>query len=190
MNVPSIRPQVTSDAAHVQRILAMAFADEPEVAGLEADLSVRGDSWGFVAVLRDEIVGHVRITRGWVDAPERLVSVLVLSPLSVAPERQGRGIGRHLVTHAIAEADRLGAPVLFLEGDPGYYSLLGWRPAGQLGVSPPSDRIPAAACQAVALSSYEPWMRGRLVYADTFWVHDCVGLRGQILAEARVALGE
>ena len=32
-------------------------------------------------------------------------------------------------------------------------------------------------------------MRGRLVYADTFWAHDCVGLRGDVLQQAREALG-
>jgi putative acetyltransferase len=28
-----------------------------------------------------------------------------------------------------------------------------------------------------ALSTYEPWMTGTLVYSATFWDHDCVGLR-------------
>jgi hypothetical protein len=32
-------------------------------------------------------------------------------------------------------------------------------------------------------------MRGRLVYADTFWEHDCVGLRGPRLHEVNEALG-
>lgn len=105
------------------------------------------------------------------------MDVLVLSPLSVRPDRQGRGIGRALVAHAVQEADRRGVPAVFLEGDPGYYGRLGWRPAADIGVIGPSDRIPALACQVVTLTAYEPWMSGRLVYADTFWAHDCVGLR-------------
>ena len=44
-----------------------------------------------------ELVGHVLFTRSWLDAPTRLVEILVLSPLSVAPEHQGRGIGERLV---------------------------------------------------------------------------------------------
>jgi putative acetyltransferase len=166
----------------VHALLVAAFADEPEVAGLEAALQARPDSAGFVAEAEGEIVGHVRLTRGWVDAPEALVSVLVLSPLSVRPDQQGRGLGRELVAHALDEAERRGEPAVFLEGDPGYYSLLGWRPAGEIGVTSPSERIPAPACQVVTLSAFEPWMRGRLVYADTFWAHDCVGLRGEALA--------
>jgi len=165
----------------VEALLLDAFADEPEVAGLESALAARPDSIGFVAEIGGEVVGHVRLTRGWVDAPEALVSVLVLSPLSVRRDHQRQGLGRALVSHAIAEAERLGEPAVFLEGDPGYYSRLGWRPAVEIGVTAPSDRIPAPACQVVTLGSYEPWMRGRLVYADTFWAHDCVGLRGEAL---------
>lgn len=189
-NPPLVRSQLPADAADVQRLLAMAFADEPEVVGLEAALAARADSRGFVAEVDRRIVGHVRLTRGWVDAPERLVTVQVLSPLSVEPARQRQGIGRMLVGHALGEAERMGAPAVFLEGDPGYYSRLGWRPAAELGVSAPSERIPAPGCQVVALPGYEPWIRGRLVYADTFWELDCVGLRGEVLTEARMALAD
>ena len=111
--------------------------------------------------------------------------MLVLSPLSVAPEWQSRGIGRALVAHAVAEAERAGVPAVFLEGDPAYYRRLGWRPASELGVTPPSDRIPEPGCQAVQLPGWEPWMRGALVYADTFWALDFAGLRGDRLARAR-----
>ena len=185
-----IREQQAADAPAVARVLAAAFADEPAVVGLEAALARRPDSTGFVAVADGEVVGHVRITRGWVDAPERAVDVMVLSPLSVAPARQRRGIGEALAARAVAEADARGAPAILLEGDPGYYSRLGWAPAADLGITPPSPRIPSAACQVVRLAGYEPWMRGPLVYADAFWEHDCVGLRGEDLARVRAALGE
>ena len=179
-----IRTQRPEDASAVRALLLSAFVDEPEVAGLEVALQARPDSAGLVAEEEGEVVGHVRLTRGWVDAPEALVPVLVLSPLAVRPDHQGRGLGRALVAGALDEAESRGAPAVFLEGDPGYYSRLGWRPAGEIGVTAPSERIPAPACQVVTLTAFEPWMRGRLVYADTFWEHDCVGLRGEALREA------
>ncbi|MGH2464631.1 MAG: hypothetical protein ACRDGI_04155, partial [Candidatus Limnocylindrales bacterium] len=58
----------------------------------------------------------------------------------------------------------------------------------ELGVTPPSSRIPGLGCQVVALSGWEAWMRGPLVYADTFWVLDCVGVRGDRLARARAGM--
>jgi putative acetyltransferase len=177
----TIRPRTGDDAAAVADLLARAFADEPAIVGLEQALSGRPDSWSLVAVSDDVVVGHVRLTRGWVDAPDRVVDVLVLGPLSVSPERQRQGIGGGLLVEALAWAERLEAPAVFLEGDPGYYGRQGWRPAADIGVTPPSERIPAPGCQVATLSRYDPTIRGRLVYADTFWAHDCVGLRGDDL---------
>jgi putative acetyltransferase len=169
----------------VQDVVSQAFAGEPEVVALEQTLEARRDSHGFVAELDGVVVGHVRLTRAWIDAEPQLVEVLVLSPLSVAPERQRQGIGAALCAHAVEQAEVLGVPAVFLEGSPAYYSRLGWQPASDLGVTPPSVRIPLAAFQAVRLPRWEDWMSGDLVYPEPFWAHDCVGLRGNRLAHAR-----
>ena len=184
----TLRRQVPEDAAAVCDVVGRAFAAEAEVVALEEALAQRPDSTGYVAMVDDQVVGHVRLTRSWIDAEARLVEVLVLSPLSVTPEWQGRGIGKALVAHAVAEATRAGVPAVFLEGDPAYYARLGWRPASDLGVTPPSARIPEPACQAVQLPGWAPWMRGALGYAETFWALDCVGLRGERLARARASV--
>src|SRR3954447_9558261 len=181
---PQIRAQRPEDRAAVRAVLTDAFVDHGVVTELEASLEPRGDSIGFVAEVERQVVGHVRLTRGWVDALPRLVEVLVLSPLSVHPEFQRQGIGAALTRHAVEQAESMGAPAVFLEGSPAFYSRLGWRPAAELGVTPPSERIPLAALQAVRLSRWDDWMRGALVYAEPFWVHDCVGLRGERLEAA------
>jgi putative acetyltransferase len=180
---------VPQDAAGIRHVITGAFKAQPDVVALKDALAQRSDSTGYVAVIGDRVVGHVRLTRGWIDAERRLVEVLCLSPLSVAPEWQRRRIGRALLAHAVAEATRAGVPAVFLEGDPAYYARLGWRPASHLGVTPPSARIPEPACQAVALPGWQAWMRGTLVYADTFWALDSVGLRADRLAGARASLG-
>jgi len=170
----------------VLRVVEDAFgADEgPTVARLVTALDEAGSTRAsLVAELDGQVVGHVQLSRSWVDAREALVDVLVLSPLSVAPAHQGKGIGAVLLEAARAEGDRLGAPAVFLEGDPGYYSARGWSPAGPLGFTAPSARIPAAAFQVVLLSAYEPWMTGPLVYCEPFWALDCVGLRDPLLAQ-------
>jgi putative acetyltransferase len=156
-----------------------AFGDEGEVvAGLvEALLSDDPAALSLVAEDGGEVVGHVLFSRSLLDAPRRLVPVSVLSPLGVLPERQRRGIGAALVRRGLELMDRRGVPVVFLEGDPRYYSRLGFTPGAGLGFRKPSLRIPDAAFQAVRLSAYEPWMTGTLAYSATFWDHDCVGLR-------------
>ena len=106
----------------------------------------------------------------------------VLSPLSVAPPHQGRGVGGDLLRAAVDEAARLGAPALFLEGSPDYYGRRGFEPATARGFVRPSPRVPEPAFQVVVLDGREEWMVGALVYCEPFWAHDCVGLRDPELA--------
>jgi putative acetyltransferase len=175
----TVRRQRPGERAHVRDVIVGAFG-EPVVADLaEALLDAPGGRHGlsFVAELGGKVVGHVQLSWSRLDAPARLVDVLVLSPLSVVPERQRHGIGGQLVIQALAGARQLGAPMLFLEGDPRYYARFGFRTAADQGFTAPSVRIPRAAFQVVTLASYEPWMTGALVYAEPFWALDCVGLR-------------
>src|SRR5207253_823698 len=115
------------------------------------------------------VVGHVHLSRSWVDARRALVEVLVLSPLSVDPARQREGIGTRLLAAAVAEAEALGGPAVFLGGSPAYYGARGWSPAGEHGFSAPSARIPDPAFQVVLLPAHESWMTGALVYGEPFW---------------------
>jgi putative acetyltransferase len=176
----------TEDTEPVLRLVEEAFGpDEGStvarlVTALDASASTRAS---LVAEAEGEVVGHVQLSRSWVDAREALVEVLVLSPLSVSPSHQRQGIGAVLLGAARAEAERLGSPAVFLEGDPGYYSERGWSAAGPLGFTAPSARIPAPAFQVALLPAYEPWMTGALVYCEPFWALDCVGLRDPLLAQ-------
>jgi len=173
-----IRPETPSDEAVVQEVVRAAFGGD-QVPGLVTALreSVAWLDLSFVAEQHGEVVGHVSYTRAWVDAPERVVDVLVLSPVSVRPDRQRQGIGSALVTGTLELMRTRDEPLVFLEGDPGYYVRLGFEPAGPWGFTAPSVRIPERAFQAVRLPSYDDALTGALVYPDVFWRHDCVGLR-------------
>jgi putative acetyltransferase len=168
-------------AAQVDAVLRSAFGVEGEViVPLVADLRRTHARAELVALDEDVVVGHVMLSRSWVDARASLVEVLVLSPLSVAPSHQRRGLGGSLLSSALSSARSLGAPAVFLEGDPGYYSARGWSPATPLGFTRPSVRIPSPAFQVVVLD--DSVLRGALVYCEPFWAHDCVGLRDPQLA--------
>lgn len=173
-----VRPEGPEDLPAIREVVSDAFGDEPTeklVDGLRSSTAWRDLS--FVAEEDDRVVGHVSFTRGWLDAPSRLVDVLVLSPLSVRPAYQGRGVGSALVRRTLERLRERPEPLVFLEGSPSYYGRLGFRPGVPHGFTPPSARIPPAAFQFVALPPYESWMTGALVYPEVFWVHDAVGLR-------------
>ena len=173
-----LRSETAADVPATREVVAAAFGEEP-VADL-LDALRESDAWrdlSFVAEENGEVVGHVSFTRGWLDAPRRLVEVLVLSPLSVRPDRQRNGVGAALVRASLERLEAREEPLVFLEGSPAYYPRLGFVPGSTLGLTAPSTRIPAPAFQVVTLPTYEPWMRGALVYPDVFWRQDAVGLR-------------
>lgn len=178
------------ETAAVHRVITAAFADGGAVADLWDDVVGHGlDRAGLVAVDGGRVVGHVGLSHAWLDSRRELVDVLLLSPLSVVPERQGAGIGTALVTAALQTAEGLGAPALFLEGAPAYYGPRGFQPAGRHGFEAPSRRTPGPAFQVALLPGYQDWMLGRVVYRDVWWEHDAAGLRDPELAEVERALG-
>jgi putative acetyltransferase len=175
-----IRPVQADDRASVRRVVGAAFGGE-RVPDLVEALAAAGDVLvALVAEVDGAVAGHVMLSRSWVDARERLVEVAVLSPLSTDPVHQRHGIGTALVAAAIDAARRAGEPAVFLEGDPGFYGRRGFAPATSLGFVPPSPRVPEPAFQVALLDAELP--RGPLVYCQTFWTQDCVGLRDPHLA--------
>lgn len=163
----------------MRQLLSSSFPDQGEVADLAEALAIRGTqpSIALVAEHQGAVVGHVQLSAGWIDADPRLVDVFVLSPLGVEPAHQRRGIGRALCHAALEHARKHGVPAVFLEGDPRYYAHLGWQRASAHGFTAPSTRIPDPGFQVVTLPSWRPWMVGTVVYNDTFWRFDRVGLR-------------
>ena len=177
---PLIRPELDADQAAVAALHLSAFPDNDRVPALVDALRVAPaplEPMSFVAVHGADVVGHTMLSSGRLDAPERIVDVLVLSPLGVLPRYQNQGIGTRLVRHALAAADTRGVPLVFLEGSPDYYATRGFERADRFGFRSPSLRIPAPAFQVARLTACQPWMTGTLVYADPFWAMDCVGLR-------------
>ena len=176
------RPERAGDEAAISDVVERALGRRV-VAELVAALRASPD-WidglSFVAEDAGRIVGHVLFTRSLLDAPRRLVEVLVLSPLAVAPDRQRRGIGSALVRHGLGQVAARSEPLVFLEGSPSLYGRFGFEPGGRHGFRRPSLRIPEMGFQVLKLPSYEPWMTGTLVYSRVFWDLDCVGLRDPV----------
>jgi putative acetyltransferase len=176
-----IREETAGDVEAVARVHESAFGDHAAkvnalTAALRDGLAEDG-GLSLVALVDCTVVGHVLLSTNLLDTRIRNVSVQVLSPLGVVRDQQGRGIGTELVNRGVMMLGERGVPAVFLEGDPRYYTRLGFRPAAELGFRKPSLRIPDPAFMVHLLPAYEPWMTGTLVYRQAFWTHDAVGLR-------------
>jgi putative acetyltransferase len=108
------------------------------------------------------IVGHVMLTR--MEMGEH--RPFQLSPLSVAPSHQNRGIGSALTREALRLADEQGEPLVLILGHPTYYPRFGFEPATPLGLEAPGDF--GDAWMAVKLTAYDPAVRGRVAFPRAF----------------------
>jgi putative acetyltransferase len=180
-----VRPEQPVDRDDVLQVIAAAFGDRGDrVADIWAGLGHHRRA-GLVVEQGGHVLGHVGLSRAWVDARRSLVEVWVLSPLSVAPDRHRQGIGTTLVAAAVETAREGAVPALFLEGSPSYYGARGFERGDRRGFLPAAlVRTPRAAFQCVVFAAHEPWMTGQLVYPDIWWRQDAVGLRDPRLAES------
>lgn len=165
----TIRPERAADAHAVRAVHEAAFG-EPGVARIVADTrpTDRYDAQlSLVAEDCERIVGHVLLSYADLRRDSDTVRVLVLGPIGVLPEHQGRGIGSALVRAALQAADVCGEPLVALLGNPAYYSRFGFVLASQLGISaPPGD--PPEHFQAVPLREHDPAFRGTLFWHAAF----------------------
>jgi predicted N-acetyltransferase YhbS len=67
---------------------------------------------------------------------------ILLGPLAVEPELQGRGVGRALVRHALSEAKRQGHDICIVVGEPAYYAPYGFHSATPAGLVLPGPVDP------------------------------------------------
>lgn len=166
-----IRAEQSGDEGSIRQVVADAFD-----ATLEADLVEairRSENYipelSLVAMLDGRIVGHVMVSYTELHEGDNVHRVAQLAPLAVDPTVQRIGIGSKLVREVAKLADERGEPMLILEGDPRYYGRLGFEHSAPLGITfdLPSWAPPQAA-QVLRLSSYDPSVRGQVVYPPAF----------------------
>ncbi len=172
-----IRPERPDDHEAIDRVVTGAFRSPGEarlVRAIRASPEYLADA-ALVAVERGgsddgSIVGHVMISGATLRLPsgsER--TIVMLSPLAVAPDHQGRGIGAALVRASTAVADARGEPFVVLEGSPAYYSRFGFEPAAAHGIEVPlPDWAPPEAAQLLRLRNDDPTLHGTVVYPAAF----------------------
>lgn len=128
-----IAAEQAADHGQIDDVVRRAFAPRDEVAAMVRAIRASPryrPGLAMVARVDERVAGFVMVSgTDLVDDDGARHEVLTLTPLAVAPEYHGRGIGSALVRAVLAEADRQGEPLVVLEGSPIYYGRLGFTPA-------------------------------------------------------------
>ncbi|HLW27711.1 MAG TPA: N-acetyltransferase [Kiloniellales bacterium] len=137
----NILPERSSDAALIDPLLDRAFGTDRKsrtVYRLREGILPLPELC-FSAVQADgTLLASLRFWPILIDA----FPAILLGPLAVEPEQQGRGIGKALVRHGLNEASRLGHKLCVVVGDPSYYRPYGFAPATPYGLVLPGPVDP------------------------------------------------
>lgn len=122
-----------SEQSEIEQLFRQTFSDsdgiaEGEVvAGLVKDMMAStpaNDIYGFVAEDQHRLVGCIFLTRMQF---ENKLDLFILSPVAVATECQGTGVGQALIKFGIDALRSKGVAALFTYGDPAFYSRVGFQ---------------------------------------------------------------
>jgi putative acetyltransferase len=166
-----IRAEQPADFDAIADVVEAAFKSPVEARLVEA---IRASTnyipdLSLVAELGGRVVGHIMISFTALRDGDDERWITMLSPLAVAPDLHGQGIGSALVRESTARADARGEPVVILEGSPVYYGRFGFEHSVAHGIHIhlPSWAPPEAA-QVLRLKNYDPSIRGQVVYPPAF----------------------
>lgn len=149
LSLITIRQETPEDEEQIEALGAAAFGPGRysraafrlrEGVSSEAELS-------FVAVLNDELVGSVKLTRIHIGEEQ----ALVLGPLMVDPQFRKLGVGRELMNRSLFEARRQGHRYVVLVGDLAYYRPFGFEriEPGRITFPGPADPLRILGCELV-----------------------------------------
>ena len=164
MNI-RIRSEAPSDASAIEAVTVAAFlnashASHTEHLIVDALRRSRQLTISLVAEEHGQVIGHVAIS------PVSIIGGVDkwygLGPISVVPERQGRGVGTQLMEHALAELRARGAAGCVVLGDPSYYCRFGFQAEPSLVL----PGVPPAYFQVVSFGG--PMPTGTVSYHDSF----------------------
>ena len=160
-----IRKESPSDAAAIEAVTVAAFQSAAHTSHTEQLIvrALRGSGQLTVSLVAEDngaVIGHVAVSP--VTISSGAAEWYGLGPISVAPERQGHGIGAQLMEHALTELRTLGAAGCVVLGEPSYYSRFGFNAEPSLAL----PDAPAEYFQAISFNGSVP--SGTVSYHDSF----------------------
>lgn len=172
----TIRQESPADYKAVSQVIQAAFkpmaiSDQTEhlimhrLRGSEAFIP----ELSLVAVVEDEIVGHILLTEIQIKSDDQTSPSLALAPVSVLPTCQRQGVGSRLILEAHRIAKKLGYTSIVLLGHPSYYPRFGYRQASEFGITLPFE-TQGEHCMAIELTEDAlKDVEGMVIYPPEFF---------------------
>ncbi|MBT8440301.1 MAG: N-acetyltransferase [Gammaproteobacteria bacterium] len=154
----NIRPASSYDAHTIRKIHLAAFPQEEAglVAKLATDLLSEQTTPPTISLLvesNNSAIGHVAFSPVTIDN-NRDFQGYILAPLAVVPDYQKHGIGSKLVEAGIEQLSDTNTHIIFVYGDPRYYSRFGFTAeTAEHFITPYRLEYPAG-WQALILKAY------------------------------------
>lgn len=151
-----LREATSADRNALLQVHKLAFGQDEEsllVESLLADPS----AWPVLSLVAEEhgnLLGHALFTNLTLFGPEKPPTASILAPLAVIPSAQGSGVGRSMIERGCELLDQRGVNLLFVLGDPPYYTKSGFDPALPHGLRAPYKIEPEAAWMVRGLGNH------------------------------------
>ena len=162
----NIRKATDKDIKNIHQIYLQAFADEEAelVSGVAIELlrqSNKQNNLNFVAIEDQKIIGHIALS------PVSIGSGCaghILAPLAVDPRFQKQGVGSQLVKHSLSILKNRQTNIVFVYGDPKYYSRFGFSVKAANNYPPPYSLEYEQGWQAVIFQKCRAESSQKLIF--------------------------
>jgi putative acetyltransferase len=150
------RKTTSEDRSVFLQVHRLAFGQSEEadlVDSLLADPTAQ-PVLSLVAEEEGNVIGHVLFTGVSLLGPDKPTPASILAPLAVVPAAQRSGAGRGLIERGSELLASSGVRLLFVLGDPRYYTKHGFMPASPHGLQAPYTIEPDAAWMVRPLGNH------------------------------------
>lgn len=179
-----IRQERPVDYIETEKVVKSAFANAEHSDQDEHNLVSRiRKSEAFIPELslvavdknHHQLVGHILLSKIKIKNENKTSESLALAPLSVVPDYQNKGIGRHLILEALSKAKTLGYDSVVVLGHSEYYPKFGFKKASLWGIKPPFE-VPDEAFMLIELRKNAlKSVKGIVEYPSVFFKNNVMG---------------
>jgi len=121
-----IRPETLTDRQAIRDLNRAAFETEAEANLVDALRAGGYDKVSMVAVVENEIVGHILFSPVLIVTNDGMIDALSLAPLAVLPGDQRQGVGSKLVVEGLINCRQRGHKIVTVLGHQQFYPRFGF----------------------------------------------------------------